>query len=58
LKAEYLTGERDPTCSNQGCQIFLGATYQNRKNIPKWGEIYLPKGHIVYQMAIKYTKWL
>jgi hypothetical protein len=32
--------------SDQGCQICLGATYQN-----------IPKGHKIYQMAIKYTKW-
>jgi hypothetical protein len=25
---------------DQGCQIFLGATYPNRKNIPKTGKMY------------------
>jgi hypothetical protein len=34
----------------QGCQIFLGATYQTRTNIPKRGKL--------YQMDIEYTKWL
>jgi hypothetical protein len=34
---------------HQGCQIFLGTTYQNGKNIPK--------DHKIYQMATKYTKW-
>jgi hypothetical protein len=39
----------------QGCQICLGTTYQNRKNIPN--------NHKIYQMAKnilncqKYTKW-
>jgi hypothetical protein len=28
----------------QGCQIFLGTTYQNGKNIPN--------DHIIYQMTI------
>jgi hypothetical protein len=31
----------------QGCQIFLGITYQNGKNIPNY--------HKIYQMPIKYT---
>jgi hypothetical protein len=33
----------------QGCQIFLGTTYQNGKNIPK--------NHKIYQMATEYIKW-
>jgi hypothetical protein len=37
------------TFSVQGCQIFLGTTYQNGKNIPN--------GHKIYQMATKYTIW-
>jgi hypothetical protein len=37
------------TPSDQGCQIFLGATYQNGKNIPK--------DHKMYQMDIQYTIW-
>jgi hypothetical protein len=32
----------------QGCQIFLGARYQNRKNVPN--------EHTIYQMVIKYSK--
>jgi hypothetical protein len=35
-------------CAQQGCQIFLGATYQSAKNVPK-----LPK---IYQVAMKHTK--
>jgi hypothetical protein len=35
--------------SRQGSQIFLGAAYQNGKNIPN--------GRKIYQMATKYTKW-
>jgi hypothetical protein len=31
----------------QGCQIYLGTTYQNGKNIPN--------DHKMYQMAVKYT---
>jgi hypothetical protein len=33
---------------NQGCQIFLGATYQNVKDIPN--------NHKISQITIKYTK--
>jgi hypothetical protein len=32
----------------ESCQIFLGTTYQNRKNIPN--------GYEIYRMAIAYTK--
>jgi hypothetical protein len=35
-------------CVRQGCQIFLGARYQNRKNVPN--------EHKIGQMVIKYTK--
>jgi hypothetical protein len=34
--------------SEQGCQIFLGTTYQNRKNTPN--------NHKISQRATKYTK--
>jgi hypothetical protein len=34
---------------SQGCQIFLGTTYQNGKNIPN--------NQIIYQMAEIQTKW-
>jgi hypothetical protein len=52
----------------QGCQIFLGATYQNGKNIPNNHKIYhitikytkcqwnIPNNHKIYQMASKFTK--
>jgi hypothetical protein len=33
----------------QGCQIFIGAWYQNRKNVPN--------EHKTYQMVIKFSKW-
>jgi hypothetical protein len=33
----------------QGCQIFLGTTYPNGKNIPN--------NHKIYPMATNYTKW-
>jgi hypothetical protein len=34
--------------SKQGCQIFLGAKYQNGNNVPNY--------HELYQMSIKYNK--
>jgi hypothetical protein len=34
---------------NQGCQIFLGTTYQIKKNVPNDLQI--------YKVAIKYTIW-
>jgi hypothetical protein len=37
------------TDAAQGCQIFLGSTYQNGKNIPN--------DHKIYQMAIQFNKW-
>jgi hypothetical protein len=46
---------------SQGCQIFLGATYQNEEKITKWHK-HIPNGHETYktvekilQMATKYT---
>jgi hypothetical protein len=33
----------------QGCQIFLGTTYQTGKK--------LPNDHEIYQIATKYAKW-
>jgi hypothetical protein len=53
----------------QGCQIFLGTTYQNVKNIPNNHKIFkmatkytkwpqnIPNGHKIYQMATKYIKY-
>jgi hypothetical protein len=35
--------------TKQGCQIFLGTTYKNGKNIPN--------DHKIYQIVTKYTKW-
>jgi hypothetical protein len=53
----------------QGCQIFLGTWYQNRKNVPNGHKMYqmdtkctkwtqnVPNGHKMYQMDTKCTKW-
>jgi hypothetical protein len=43
--------------SFQGCQIFLGAIYQNGKNIPNDNKIYQmavkrPNGHKIYTPSI------
>jgi hypothetical protein len=38
----------------QGCQIFLGATYQNGKNVPKWPQN-IPNGCKIDEMSIKFT---
>jgi hypothetical protein len=35
--------------AEQGCQIFLGTTYQNGENVPNNYEI--------YQIAVKLIKW-
>jgi hypothetical protein len=40
----------------QGCQIFRGATYQNGEKYTKTGET-IPKGHKIYQITGKLTKW-
>jgi hypothetical protein len=42
--------KNDFLCQEQCCQIFLGAAYQNRKNVPN--------NHKIYQMVTKYTEWL
>jgi hypothetical protein len=50
---------------NQGCQVFLGTTYQHVKNIPNDHKIYTKWPQNVYQMTTKfipndhkmYTKW-
>jgi hypothetical protein len=41
-----------PECSGQGCQIFLGATYQNGGNYTKLPQN-TPYGHKMYQLAVK-----
>jgi hypothetical protein len=38
--------------SDQGCQIFLGITYQNGKNIPKRPQN-IPNGYKIYQITVK-----
>jgi hypothetical protein len=49
-----------PNCSacdrGQGCQIFLGALYQNWKKCTKWTQN-VPNGHKISQISIKYSKW-
>jgi hypothetical protein len=42
--------------SRQGCQIFLGKTYQNGKNLPNDHKIYQMTTKYIYQMTTKYTK--
>jgi TPR repeat protein len=39
----------------QGCQIFLGAKYQNGEKFTEKREN-LPNGHKIYQKAVKLTK--
>jgi gamma-glutamyltranspeptidase len=45
---KYLTSLSPVFALHQGCQIFLGTTNQNGKNIPN--------DHKIYQLATKYTK--
>jgi hypothetical protein len=40
----------------QGCQIFLGTTYQNGKKYTKLPQN-VPDGHTMYHFAAKQTKW-
>jgi hypothetical protein len=40
----------------QGCQIFLGATYQNGRKYTETG-VNMLNGRKIYQMAVKLTKW-
>jgi hypothetical protein len=40
----------------QGCQIRLGTTYQNGKNIPNIHNKRMPNGRKIDQMSIKYCK--
>jgi hypothetical protein len=42
----------DVRAENRGCQIFLGTTYQNGKNVSKWPQS-IPNGHKIFQMAVK-----
>jgi hypothetical protein len=41
----------------QGCQIFLGAIYQNVKYICTKTQQNIPNGHITYQIISKLTEW-
>jgi hypothetical protein len=36
-------------------RFFLGATYQNGKNVPKWPQN-IPNGHKFFQIAVKYLQ--
>jgi hypothetical protein len=50
LKASHVPSGR------QGCQSFLGTTFQKlEKNVPS--DQKYTKGHKIYQMVAKYTKW-
>jgi uncharacterized circularly permuted ATP-grasp superfamily protein len=40
---------------NQGCQIFLGITYQNGEKLAKDHKIYQMAIKYVYQMVVKYS---
>jgi hypothetical protein len=40
----------------QGCQIFLGTTYQNGVKMIKLPQT-IPNCHKTYQMVVKYSKW-
>jgi hypothetical protein len=39
-------------CARQGCQVFLGITYQNRKNIPNG-----PKIHFFVANQVQIISW-
>jgi hypothetical protein len=41
---------------DQGCQIFLGTRYQNRKKCTKLIQN-VPNGLKIFQIFIKYSKW-
>jgi hypothetical protein len=41
---------------HQGCQIFIGTTYQKVEKYTKLPQN-IPNCHKIYQMATKYTKW-
>jgi hypothetical protein len=45
--------DSQPKPCSQGCQIFLGATYQNMKNIPNDRNLNKPNSHKIYQMKVK-----
>jgi hypothetical protein len=51
-----LVGTKAPArpSQQQGCQILLGATYQNGENFTKWPQN-MPNDHETYQMAMKHT---
>jgi hypothetical protein len=40
----------------QGCQIFLGTLYQNRKKCTKWTQN-VPNGHKTSPVSVKCSKW-
>jgi hypothetical protein len=40
--------------THQGCQIFLGTTYQNGEKYTKWHQN-VPNGHEIHEMAKKYV---
>jgi hypothetical protein len=39
--------------THQGCQIFLGTTYQSRKKYTKVTTKHVPNGHKMYEMVVK-----
>jgi hypothetical protein len=44
----------DPAFGGQGCQMFLGTTYQYGEKYTKWPQL-APKGHKIYHLAVKYV---
>jgi hypothetical protein len=58
--SNYINTRKRPAARVQDCQIFLGTTYQNGKNIPndhkytRWPQN-IPNGRKIKPMAIKYT---
>jgi hypothetical protein len=56
-KLSLSKGVRNGAKKSQGCQMFLGTTYQNGKNIPNCHKLNQMATKYVYQMATKYTKW-
>jgi tetratricopeptide (TPR) repeat protein len=55
----FVTGDKCFKFGTQGCQILVGATYQNGRNIPNHYKVYQkavkinPKEIKIYQKAVK-----
>jgi hypothetical protein len=53
METKNTTFEMQKLVGDQGCQIFVGTTYQNGKILAKLPQN-LPNGHSMHQMALKY----